>query len=90
MDLPGLYFVGLVQPIGPTIPLCEIQGQWIASVLAGRTALPDAASMDREIDAHLAANAQRYVGSARYTLEVDFRDYAGRLRGDMRAACAGA
>ena len=90
VDLPGLYFVGLVQPIGPTIPLCEIQGQWIASVLAGRTALPDAASMDREIDAHLAANAQRYVGSARYTLEVDFRDYAGRLRGDMRAACAGA
>ena len=46
--------------------------------------------MNREIDAHLAANAQRYVGTARYTLEVDYRDYAGRLRGDMRAARAGA
>ena len=59
-------------------------------MLAGRTALPDAAMMNREIDAHLAANAQRYVGTARYTLEVDYRDYAGRLRGDMRAARAGA
>lgn len=89
VDLPGLYFVGLVQPIGPTIPLCEIQGRWVASVLAGCTALPDAARMNREIDAHLAANAQRYVGTARYTLEVDFRDYAGRLRDDMKTARAG-
>lgn len=87
--LPGLYFVGLVQPIGPTIPLVEIQARWVASVLAGRTALPDAATMQREIARHHRHQA-RYLGSARYTLEVDFRDYAAQLRADMARRRAGA
>jgi dimethylaniline monooxygenase (N-oxide forming) len=81
--LPGLYFVGLVQPVGPTIPLVEIQGHWLASVLAGQTLLPDAQAMQREIARHQRHLNERYVGSARYTLEVDFRDYAKQLREDM-------
>ncbi|MET0335918.1 MAG: monooxygenase, partial [Rhizobacter sp.] len=50
--LPGLYFVGLVQPIGPTIPLVEIQARWVASVLSGETTLPDTRTMDDEIARH--------------------------------------
>ena len=87
--LPGLFMVGLVQPIGPTIPLVEIQARWIASVLAGETALPDAAVMQAEIAAHNAQLARRYVGSARYTLEVDFGEYARQLRRDMAARKGG-
>jgi hypothetical protein len=87
---PGLYFVGLVQPIGPTIPLVEIQARWVASVLAGETALPDVRTMQDEIARHHRHQAKRYVGSARYTLEVDFRDYAGQLRRDMSRRRAGA
>jgi dimethylaniline monooxygenase (N-oxide forming) len=82
--LPGLYFVGLVQPIGPTIPLVEIQARWVASVLAGETALPDTRTMEAEIARHHRHQAGRYLGSARYTLEVDFRDYAKQLRGDIQ------
>lgn len=82
--LPGLFFVGLVQPIGPTIPLVEIQARWVASVLAGHTRLPDTPTMNAEIARHHRHQAQRYVGSARYTLEVDFRDYAKQLRGDIQ------
>lgn len=88
--LPGLYFVGLVQPIGPTIPLVEIQAKWLASVLANETSLPDPGAMQREIAQHRAALARRYVGSARYTLEVDFREYAAQLNRDMRSGRAGA
>lgn len=88
--LPGLYFVGLVQPIGPTIPLVEIQARWLASVLAGETALPDQGMMQREIAQHKAALARRYVGSARYTLEVDFKEYATQLNRDVRSGRAGA
>lgn len=83
-QLPGLYFVGLVQPIGPTIPLVEIQARWVASVLAGQTQLPDTRTMHAEIARHHRHQAQRYVGSARYALEVDFRDYAKQLRGDIQ------
>jgi dimethylaniline monooxygenase (N-oxide forming) len=87
--LPGLYMVGLVQPIGPTIPLVEIQARWLASVLANETALPGRDVMQKEIARHNAHLAKRYVGSARYTLEVDFRDYAKQLRRDVARGRAG-
>jgi len=87
---PGLYFIGLVQPIGPTIPLVEVQARWIAAVIGGAVVLPPRAAMEAEIDAHLQALQQRYVDSPRYTLEVDFREHAGQLRRDMaRSRVAG-
>lgn len=79
---PGLIFAGLVQPIGPTIPLVEIQGKWIAALLAGAFALPDRDGMEREIDRHLEHQRRTYLNSARYTLEVDFGTYAKQLRAD--------
>jgi len=87
--LKGLYFAGLVQPVGPTIPLVEIQARWLAAVLAGDLELPPAERMAEEIDRHHAAQQRRYVGSARYALEVDFRTYAGQLRDDLRRRRAG-
>jgi dimethylaniline monooxygenase (N-oxide forming) len=88
-DRPGLCFIGLVQPIGPTIPLVEVQARWIAAVLAGALRLPDEATMQAEIDAHLEALRRRYVNSPRYTLEVDYREHARQLQRDMaRAASA--
>lgn len=81
-DRPGLYFAGLVQPIGPTVPLVEVQAKWLAAVLAGRVRLPDHAAMRAEIDQHR-RRQQRYVDSPRYTLEVDFREHAAELRADL-------
>ncbi|MGE0715676.1 MAG: flavin-containing monooxygenase [Alphaproteobacteria bacterium] len=87
---PGLAFIGLVQPIGPTIPLVEIQARWLAACLSGALRLPAAHVMEKEIADHGRRLARRYVGSARYTLEVDFREYARQLRGDLRQGTAGA
>lgn len=83
---PGLYFVGLVQPIGATIPLVEIQSRWLACLLKGEIALPSKAEMEREIAEHWREVQRRYVDSARYTLEVDFRDYARQMHRDMKLA----
>ena len=88
-DRPGLYFVGLLQPIGATIPLVEIQSRWLAAVLAGEVKLPDRPTMEAEIAEHQRRLARRYVNSARYTLEVDYREYARQLRGDVRRGVAG-
>jgi dimethylaniline monooxygenase (N-oxide forming) len=68
---PGLFFAGLVQPIGPTIPLVEIQARWIAAVLSGKVALPEVANdMALEVrgflsgpSAHLADLAALHAGS---------------------------
>ena len=86
VEQPGLYFMGLVQPIGPTIPLVEIQGRWIAGVLAGDVKLPDPAAMRAEIAKHRRVLQTRYVNSARYTLEVDFREHSRELLRDLASA----
>ena len=46
-DHPGLYFIGLLQPLGAIMPLAEAQSEWIADVLEGKVELPSA-------DAHAA------------------------------------
>ena len=87
--LPGLFFLGLLQPVGPTIPLVEVQARWVAALLGGAMRAPDATTMQREIDAHVQAVRRRYVGSARYALEVDAGSYTRQLRRDMASAQAG-
>ncbi len=80
---PGLIFAGLVQPIGPTIPLVETQGKWIAGVLSGQTKLPGPDEMRREIAAHRERQRQTYLDSARYVLEVDYGLYTKQMKADM-------
>lgn len=87
--LPGLCLLGLVQPVGPTIPLVEVQARWLASVLACETKLPPAPVMAKEIESHGEAVARQFVGSARYTLEVDARSYSRKLNKDMQTGTAG-
>jgi hypothetical protein len=87
-DRPGLYMIGLVQPIGATIPLVEIQAKWLAGVLAGELRLPGREEMQAEIATHRREVERTYVGSPRYTLEVDFRTYARQLRRAMASGRA--
>ncbi len=86
---PGLIFAGLVQPVGPTIPLVEVQGKWIAAHLSGQMALPDTDAQREEVRAHRDEQAKTYLDSARYVLEVDFRTYVGQMRKDMTSAQSG-
>src|SRR6478735_130305 len=44
-DLPGLYFIGLVQAVGAVMPISEAQGAWVAQMLTGQYLPPP----DREI-----------------------------------------
>lgn len=88
-NLPGLFFIGLVQPVGPTIPLAEAQAHWLAQALSGRMRLPEADTKAQEIAQHTNAVQKRYVGSARYALEVDARTYIRQLARDMQSGEAG-
>ena len=86
---PGLMFAGLLQPVGPTIPLVETQGKWIAAALSGDMTLPDAAEQQREVTAHRDAQKKTYLDSDRYVLEVDYGLYTGQMTRDMSARRAG-
>jgi len=41
-DIPSVFFVGLVQPLGATMPIAETQGRWIADNLRGDYVPPGA------------------------------------------------
>lgn len=72
---PGLYFIGLVQPLGAVMPISEAQSEWVARLLASKAALPDRATMEKRIDIDKRKMGKRYVTSDRHTIQVDFYPY---------------
>lgn len=90
-DLPHLYFIGLVQPLGAIMPLAEVQSEWVARLLSGECALPDRQAMERTYEKDQRAMQKRYVKSTRHTIQVDFFPYLHQIqkeiaRGKRRAA----
>jgi thioredoxin reductase len=90
VETPGLYFIGFVQPLGPIMPIAEAQSEWIADLLTGGAALPEAAEMRKEIAAYERWMDKRFVSSKRHTIEVDFHPYMREIRRERkRVAKAG-
>ena len=82
-SVAGLYFLGLIQPLGAIMPIAERQSQLIARHLTGAYAPPERDAMDRDIDRKLAAMRKRYVASKRHTIQVDYDDYMHELTKEM-------
>ena len=90
-DHHGLYFVGLIQPIGAIMPLAEAQSHWVADLVTGEAALPTYDEMRRQIRQYDEAIRARFVASKRHTIEVDFHKYRSEIareRGAGRARVA--
>lgn len=80
----NLYFIGLVQPLGAVMPLAEAQSIWVASLLQGKSRLPDRRQMERAIDEDLTRMKKRYVTSDRHTIQVDFYPYLHQIQKEAR------
>ena len=83
-DLPGLYFIGLLQPIGAVMPLAEAQSQWIVDSLVGRYVAPATNEIRRQMLADHERNRRQFYLSARHTMEVDFDYFLWDLRRERR------
>ena len=83
-DFDGLYFLGLIQPLGAIMPLAEKQSMWLAKLICGECHLPDKVQMGRSIQEHAAQNNRRYKQSSRHTMEVDFYPYRQSIEREMR------
>ena len=83
-DRPGLWFIGLVQPLGAVMPLAEAQAHWVADLINGRVTLPPRAEMRAQIAAYDQAVRKRFVASKRHTIEVDFHAYRSELEKERR------
>jgi cation diffusion facilitator CzcD-associated flavoprotein CzcO len=83
-QIPGLYFLGLIQPLGAIMPLVEKQSRWVASLLSGECALPDPGAMEEHIEETLSQMQRRYTASPRHTIQVDFWDYMRQMEKEMK------
>lgn len=86
VEHPGLYFVGLIQPLGAIMPLAEAQSEWVADLLGGRGTLPSPVEMRAEIEEAERKMKKRYVASKRHTIQVDFQPYLRELRRERKRA----
>lgn len=80
----GLYFIGLIQPLGAVMPLAEQQAHWVAELIAGEVSLPPRAEMRKQIATYDQALRTRYVASKRHTMEVDVYAYGKELRRERK------
>jgi thioredoxin reductase len=86
VEHPGLFFVGLIQPLGAIMPIAEAQSEWVVDLLGGRGRLPSPAEMHREIEEAERKMRRRYVASKRHTIQVDFHPYLREIRRERRRA----
>lgn len=93
--MPGICFVGLMQPLGPIMPLSEAQSKWYAELLTGNYVLPSTKKMEAFMEKEQKAMRKRYVQSARHTMQVDFELFLAEIekekkKGRKRARGSGA
>jgi dimethylaniline monooxygenase (N-oxide forming) len=83
-EVPGLFYIGFLQPQGSVIPLAELQSVWVSELITGRVGLPEPDRMRRSIRADRAETARRFVAAPRHALEVDARAYRRELGEERR------
>src|SRR5262245_61081614 len=86
---PGLYFIGLIQPLGAIMPIAELQSEWVADILEGKVTLPSREEMREVLAREDERMAKRYVSSPRHTIQVDFYPYMRTLRRERRRGRGG-
>jgi hypothetical protein len=84
-DHPGLFFIGLVQPLGAVMPISERQSEWVADLFEGSVNLPSREVMGEVIKREDERMAKRYVASRRHTIQVDFHPYMRTLERERRS-----
>ena len=78
-DIPTLTFVGLCNVAGSTFPVVEIQGRWVARVLAGSEKLPSREEMHAAIEHYRAHPSHRSSVPMQVQLLEYVEDVAGML-----------
>jgi len=82
--IDNLFFIGLLQPLGATMPIAEVQSKWVADYLQGRYALPPPGELAADMENERERMFKRYVATPRHTMQVDFDDYMHALRKERK------
>jgi hypothetical protein len=85
LDVPHLYFVGLMQSTGSAFPIVERQSVLLAEYLAGRWAPPPPAEMRAETVRRRQRALKRWGEHGRPSMRVDFDLYMHELAEEIEA-----
>lgn len=83
-DRPGLFFIGLLQPVGAVMPLAQAQSELVVKVLTGECELPSRRDMVKTMHDDDQRNKRQFYDSPRHTMQVDFDHYLWDLKREMR------
>jgi dimethylaniline monooxygenase (N-oxide forming) len=86
--IDGLFLAGFVDAPSGLLPIVEAQGEWIATLLEGRLALPSLAAMRRAIDRSERRSRVRFPSEPPDSIRCDPHAYRRLLRSDLRRARA--
>ena len=82
-DVPDLFFVGLIQPVGCIWVLADLQAKLVAAEILGAWKRPG--DMAARIERDNRRDARRYKASPRHAVQVDVREYTEQLEAALRA-----
>jgi cation diffusion facilitator CzcD-associated flavoprotein CzcO len=83
--VPGVYFIGLCQPLGPIMPIAEAQAKLVAAHLAGEYRLPELEEMESDTQRERERVRRRFGNSPRHTMQLDFDEYLAALAKEAAA-----
>ncbi len=83
-DIPDIFFIGLIQPVGCIWVLADLQAKVAAAEILGKWKRPD--NMVTQIEQQSRRDAKRYKASHRHAVQVDTYEYRGELNGILREA----
>ncbi|XP_053462063.1 flavin-containing monooxygenase 5-like [Nycticebus coucang] len=83
LEKPTLAFIGIIQPVGATIPTSELQSRWAVRVFKGLNKLPSVSGMMADIRKRRGKMQKVFVNSVRLTRKVQYVDYMDEIAAEI-------
>ncbi|XP_037363908.1 flavin-containing monooxygenase 5-like [Talpa occidentalis] len=83
LEKPTLAFIGILQPVGATIPTSEIQSRWAAHIFKGLNKLPSVSGMMADITKKREKIEAEFLNSPRDMRRVFYVDYMDDIASEI-------
>ncbi|MEQ9424805.1 MAG: NAD(P)-binding domain-containing protein [Cyclobacteriaceae bacterium] len=80
-EIPNLFFVGLIQPLGCIWPLADAQSQLVARFIKGNYQLPE--NIHQQIEADINKIRKNFMNTPRHSVEVDYHEHMAELKKEL-------
>ncbi|XP_007525271.1 flavin-containing monooxygenase 5-like [Erinaceus europaeus] len=83
LERPTLAFIGILQPVGATIPTSELQSRWVARVFKGLAKLPSVNDMMIDIRKKRKKQEKKFLNNPRDTRRVSYVEYMDEIASEI-------